>query len=401
MAAETAQQARNLLNETRDQVREQARTGQQKAAEKLSSVADELRGMAEKSDQPGLASDLAVQAADKVRDVASWLQGRDPGELLVEVRNWARRRPAAFLAGAAIAGVLVGRLTRAAAAAQSESSNGNGAAQLPVSPQPSAPGGSGLGYAGPSPGYEPSPPARPRAVGAGLFRTHRLPHTGGRARTGPGTRISAAASATGELPAPAPAASRVPAGRGAGRPGVGVRPGWAGRAMNTSLPAGVREPLVRAYPDAPGTTGDAAAHVPGLTAPSDSAGDRRESLSDVSIGELIGDVSRDLSTLMRQELELAKAEVKQEAKKSGKVAGMLGGAGYAAHLTVLFLSFALWWGLANVIDEGLAALIVAALWAIVGAVLYAVGRRQLREINPKPERTVETLREVPDALKGR
>ena len=171
--------------------------------------------------------------------------------------------------------------------------------------------------------------------------------------------------------------------------------------MNTSLPAGVPRTTGPGVPDAPGTTGDAAAHVPGLTAPSDSAGDRRESLSDVSIGELIGDVSRDLSTLMRQELELAKVEVKQEAKKSGKVAGMLGGAGYAAHLTVLFLSFALWWGLANVIDEGLAALIVAALWAIVGAVLYAVGRRQLREINPKPERTVETLREVPDALKGR
>lgn len=154
-------------------------------------------------------------------------------------------------------------------------------------------------------------------------------------------------------------------------------------------------------PFAPDPTVGAAAHMSSMPTPSNAAGDRRESLSDVSIGELIGDVSRDLSTLMRQELELAKAEVKHEARKSGKAAGMLGGAGYAAHLTVLFLSFALWWGLANVMDTGLAALIVAVLWAVIGAVLFGVGRRQLREINPKPERTVETLREVPEALKGR
>ena len=212
VAAETAQQARNLLNETRDQVREQARTGQQKAAEKLSSVADELRGMAEKSDQPGLASDLAVQAADKVRDVASWLQGRDPGELLVEVRNWARRRPAAFLAGAAIAGVLVGRLTRAAAATQSESSTGNGAAQLPVSPQPSAPGGSGLGNAGPSPGYEPSPQPGHTPSAQDYFAPTGYPTPAG----GPG-RVPA----PGSVPPPPPPASYPPP------PPAGYRPGEA------------------------------------------------------------------------------------------------------------------------------------------------------------------------------
>ncbi|MCU1607258.1 MAG: uncharacterized protein JWP46_3723, partial [Modestobacter sp.] len=83
-----------------------------------------------------------------------------------------------------------------------------------------------------------------------------------------------------------------------------------------------------------------------------------------SVGELIGEVTRDLSTLMRQELELAKAEVKAEAAKAGKGAGLLGGAGFAGYMVLLFLSCALWWGLANVMDAGWAALIVAVLWGV-------------------------------------
>ena len=119
-----------------------------------------------------------------------------------------------------------------------------------------------------------------------------------------------------------------------------------------------------------------------------------------SVGELIGEVSSDLSTLMRQELALAKAEVKAEATKTGKAAGMLGGAGLAGYMAALFASIALWWALANGMDEGWAALIVAALWALVGAVLYSMGRARLKAVHPKPERTVQTLKEVPDALKG-
>jgi hypothetical protein len=119
-----------------------------------------------------------------------------------------------------------------------------------------------------------------------------------------------------------------------------------------------------------------------------------------SVGELIGEVSNDLSTLMRQELALAKAEVKAEAAKTGKAAGMLGGAGFAGYMVALFVSIALWWALANGMDEGWAALIVAALWAVVGAVLYSLGRSRLKSVHPKPERTVQTLKEVPDALKG-
>jgi hypothetical protein len=133
---------------------------------------------------------------------------------------------------------------------------------------------------------------------------------------------------------------------------------------------------------------------------SPSAGDRPD-VGGTSVGALISEVTTDLSTLMRQELDLAKAELKQEASKTGKAAGTLGAAGFAGYMVVLFLSITLWWALANVMDEAWAALIVTAVWAVVAAVLFAIGRRRMREVNPKPERTVQTLKEVPDALKGR
>jgi hypothetical protein len=76
------------------------------------------------------------------------------------------------------------------------------------------------------------------------------------------------------------------------------------------------------------------------------------------------------------------------------------GAGFAGYMTVLFLSIALWWGLANVMDSGWAALIVAVIWGVVAAVLYTTGRAKLRQVHPRPDRTVETLSNVPDALKA-
>jgi hypothetical protein len=129
--------------------------------------------------------------------------------------------------------------------------------------------------------------------------------------------------------------------------------------------------------------------------------DDRPEVSGTSVGALISDVTNDLSTLMRQELELAKAELKVEASKTGKAAGMLGGAGFAGYMVALFLSIALWWGLGNAIGRGWSAVVVAVLWGIVAAVLFSIGRKKMREVNPKPERTVQTLKEVPDALKGR
>jgi Putative Actinobacterial Holin-X, holin superfamily III len=122
-------------------------------------------------------------------------------------------------------------------------------------------------------------------------------------------------------------------------------------------------------------------------------------VSGASVGELLGHVAQDLSTLVRQELDLAKAEVKQEITGASKAAGLLGGAGFAGYMVLLFGSIAVWWGLANVMDQGWAALIVTGLWAVVGAVAFTLGRDRMKRVNPTPERTVETVREIPDALK--
>jgi hypothetical protein len=124
-------------------------------------------------------------------------------------------------------------------------------------------------------------------------------------------------------------------------------------------------------------------------------------VSQASVGQLIGEVSRDLSSLMRQELELAKAELKTEAAKTGKAAGMLGGAGFAGYMVLLFLSVALWAGLANVMDAGWAGLIVAGVWAVIGTVLAVTGRSTMRSLHPKPERTVETVQQIPEAFTNR
>jgi hypothetical protein len=118
-----------------------------------------------------------------------------------------------------------------------------------------------------------------------------------------------------------------------------------------------------------------------------------------NVGEHFADISRDLSTLIRQETELAKAELRQSATRAGKGAGMLGGAGVAGHFVLLFLSIALWWGLGNQIGRGWSALVVAVLWAVVAAVLTAIGRREIKQVKGIPQ-TTQTAREIPDALKG-
>jgi uncharacterized membrane protein YqjE len=128
--------------------------------------------------------------------------------------------------------------------------------------------------------------------------------------------------------------------------------------------------------------------------------DRTEDPAQNSVGELIGNISDDLSQLFRQEVELAKAELKEEAAKAGKAAGMLGGAGFAGYLAVVLLSFALVFGLSNVMDAGWAALIVAVIWAAIGAVLYANGRKKLKTVDPMPRRTVDTIKEDAQWLKN-
>ena len=119
-----------------------------------------------------------------------------------------------------------------------------------------------------------------------------------------------------------------------------------------------------------------------------------------SVGELLGDITTDLSVLVRQEVELAKAEVRQSADHAKAGGAMLGTAAVAGHLTLVFLSVAVWWALGDAIGRGWSALVVAAFWAIVAAITASVGRNRLKRVTPVAPRTVDTTTEIPDALKG-
>ncbi len=118
-----------------------------------------------------------------------------------------------------------------------------------------------------------------------------------------------------------------------------------------------------------------------------------------SLGDLIGSITQDLSTLVRQEVELAKAELTQSAKRAGTGSGMLAGAGIAGHMVLVFLSVALWWGLGNAIGRGWSALVVALVWAVIAAVLALRGRTELRRVRGIPQ-TTETVKKIPQALRG-
>ena len=125
VAHETQRQAQDLLHQGRQQLRHQTVAQQQKAASGLSSLAQELRGLADGSSQgaPGPARDLLQQASGYVEQFADRLQNREPADLLDDVRAFARRRPGTFLLGAALAGVLAGRLTSGVKAAHSDGSS--------------------------------------------------------------------------------------------------------------------------------------------------------------------------------------------------------------------------------------------------------------------------------------
>src|ERR1700730_3858234 len=121
--------------------------------------------------------------------------------------------------------------------------------------------------------------------------------------------------------------------------------------------------------------------------------------SRASVGELFSEVAEDLSTLMRQEVELAKAELRQSATRAGKGAGLLAGAGVSGHMVLLFASVAAWWGLGDAIGHGWSALIVAAIWLMVAAVLGLMGRREISAVSGIPQ-TAQTVKKIPDAIRG-
>jgi len=202
VASEASQQVRDLVQQTRGELTEQAATQQKRVAGGLRSLGEELHSMAQNSEQQGPATDLVKQAAERTGTVASWLEDREPGHVVDEVTRFARQRPGAFLAIAAGAGLLVGRLGRGLKAANDDDSNsgdsgGNSSArgpgsapnlgagensrqgyattpppQVPVYPpapgyQQPAPGYQQPppGYQQPAPGYQPPPPGYPAGPG--------------------------------------------------------------------------------------------------------------------------------------------------------------------------------------------------------------------------------------------
>jgi len=151
VASEASQQVRDLVHQTRGELTEQAATQQKRVAGGLRSLGEELHSMAQNSEQQGPATDLVKQAAERTGKVASWLEDREPGNVVDEVTRFARQRPGAFLAIAAGAGLLVGRLGRGLKSAN-EDSSGSGSDRSHGSPDTS-----GQGYAQPLPpssGYE-------------------------------------------------------------------------------------------------------------------------------------------------------------------------------------------------------------------------------------------------------
>jgi hypothetical protein len=134
VAEEAKNQAKQLLLQAQSELSEQAASTQQRVAEGLHALADEFSGMARNSEQDGVATDLARQAADRARSAAGWLADREPGSLLEEVRIFARKKPGTYLALALGAGVLAGRLTRGLTAPADQTPSGSTAgAQLPSS----------------------------------------------------------------------------------------------------------------------------------------------------------------------------------------------------------------------------------------------------------------------------
>jgi len=114
---------------------------------------------------------------------------------------------------------------------------------------------------------------------------------------------------------------------------------------------------------------------------------------DRSLGELVGDLSRDMTTLVRKEFELARLEIKEEVAQAGKAGGMLGGTALAGYMALLMVSFAIAWGLAEIMPTFFAFLLVGLVYAGAAAFLYTKGKDELAKVRPVPEQTVETLKE--------
>ena len=329
VAAEAKNQVRTLVDETRTQLNHQSTQQRDRLVATLQTLSLDLGDMAA-SRKLGPGHRLARQAAQRARDLTSRLDGREPSELLDEVRSFARRRRARSCSA---------RWSRALSRV-----------------------------------VWPAGQRRPRArPDRGVPRAGRVDRPGNRLGCEGGHHRAEPSEA--EVPRVAPAYSAPYAAdtqavtlptRAAGSAGC-VRTTRTGR-----LPV-----MASSAPPRPGPS------------PQD----------DRSLGDIVSDVANDLSTLVRQELDLAKTEAKQEASRAGKGAGMLAGAGVAGHLVLLFLSVALMYLLDNWLPVEIAAVLVAALWLVVALVLGSAGRKALKTTNPQLPQTQRSLKEDAEWVK--
>ena len=117
-------------------------------------------------------------------------------------------------------------------------------------------------------------------------------------------------------------------------------------------------------------------------------------LHDRPVGELLKQLSEETTTLVKQEIDLAKAEMSEKGKQAGLGAGMFGGAGVSGLLALIFLSLAATAGLDTGMPTWLAALAVGVVWAVVAGVLALQGRSRLeRATPPAPENAIESTKE--------
>lgn len=120
---------------------------------------------------------------------------------------------------------------------------------------------------------------------------------------------------------------------------------------------------------------------------------------DKSLSDLLGDFTTEITGLLRQEVELAKVELKEEASHAGKAAGSFAGAGLGGWMAVLFLSLALAWLLDQAMNTALAFAIVGVIWAIAALVLLKTGKKQMAAVKPLPT-TMQTVKEDMQWLKA-
>lgn len=126
---------------------------------------------------------------------------------------------------------------------------------------------------------------------------------------------------------------------------------------------------------------------------------------DRSLGEIISETMDNASTLVKQEVELAKAEAKLAVARAGKGVGMLVGAGIAAFMSLFALTLLLWWlfailiGTAEAPALGWSGLIVTAIWLLIAGILALVGKKALDKVKALPK-TQETVKKIPNAAKG-